>query len=148
MTFLSEYYNWIKAFHLIAVMSWMAGLLYLPRLFVYHAMEEPGSETAKKFEVMEEKLLKVIMNPAMIVTWILGLLMFFSNLEYFRTAGWMHAKFLLVIFMSASHMVMASHRRKFAEKENTKSHKYFRWLNEVPTLLMIVIVILAVVKPF
>ena len=148
MSIILDHYNWIKALHLIAVMSWMAGLLYLPRLFVYHAMEEKGSETSKRLEVMEEKLLRLIMNPAMIVTWVLGLAMFISNIDYFKTAGWMHIKFLLVICMSGAHMAFASWRRAFAAGENTKSHKFYRYANEVPTVLMIVIVVLAVVKPF
>ena len=148
MVDLNSYYLWIKAFHLIAVMSWMAGLLYLPRLFVYHAQEKKGSAASKKFEIMEEKLLRIIMNPAMIITWGLGMLMFFLNLDYLKTAGWMHTKFLLVILMSAAHMYLARTRRIFAEGENTKSHKFYRYVNEIPTVLMIAIVILAIVKPF
>lgn len=148
MDFLTDYYSWLKALHLIAVISWMAGLLYLPRLFVYHAMEEKGSQASEKLEIMEHKLLRLIMNPAMIVTWVLGLAMFFGNLEYFKTAGWMHGKFLLVIVLSGFHMACAKWRREFAHGQNKHSHKFYRYANEVPTVLMIIIVILAIIKPF
>lgn len=143
-----DLYLWVKALHIIAVISWMAGLLYLPRLFVYHAMEKKGSETSKKLEIMESKLLRVIMNPAMIATWVLGLTLFFLNIDYLKTAGWMHVKFLLVILMSAAHMAFAKWRRAFAQGANTRSHKFYRYANEAPTVLMIAIVILAIIKPF
>lgn len=139
-------YEWIKALHVVAVIAWMAGLLYLPRLFVYHTQAAAGSNTSETFKVMERRLLKAIMNPAMIVTWLAGLWIVWQGGWYM--AGWFHAKLLLVIVMSAVHGMLAGHVRAFAEDRNTKPQRYFRILNEVPTVLMIAIVILVIVKPF
>ncbi len=139
-------YPYLKAVHVIAVIAWMAGLLYLPRLYVYHAQVEPGSETSETFKVMERKLLKYIMNPAMIVSLLLGLFLFVL-LELW-TSGWMHAKFLLLVAMFAMHGYMGRWRKDFEADQNKHSHKFYRAMNEVPTLLMIAIVILAVAKPF
>ena len=139
-------YEWIKALHIIAVIAWMAGMLYLPRLFVYHCEAEPGSRQSETFKVMERRLLKVIVNPAMIATWLLGLwLVWYAGLY---TAGWMHAKFALVLAMSAVHGLLVRYVREFAEDRNQRSQQFYRIVNEVPTLLMIAIVILVVVKPF
>ena len=145
---LLENYLWIKAIHLIAVMSWVAGLLYLPRLYVYHVKAAKGSELSETLKIMERRLLRFIMNPAMIVTWILGLTMIAVNTSVMTSGGWMHAKMLLVVLMSATHMAMAVWRKKFERDENTKSEKFYRVWNEVPTVLMIIIVILVIVKPF
>ena len=145
---LSVNYAWIRALHIIAVISWMAGMLYLPRLFVYHAQEEAGSKTSETFKIMERKLLKIIMTPAMIISWILGLSMLYINPGMLSGQGWMHAKLLLVVLMSGVHGMLSAQVRKFQNDENEKSHIYFRWLNELPTVLMIGIVILAVVQPF
>jgi putative membrane protein len=150
--FLSLNYEWLRALHLIAVMSWMAGLLYLPRLFVYHAEEIAengvGTDKGETFKVMENRLLRFIMNPAMIVSWAFGLAMIMGNPAMMQGSGWLHAKLLLVFLMSGVHGMLSAQRRKFANDENQKSAKFFRILNEVPTVLMVVIVILAVVQPF
>ena len=139
-------YLWVKALHLIAVMSWMAGLLYLPRLFVYHAMVEAQSVRAQTFKLMERRLLKAIMNPAMILSWVLGLWLLHQNPELL-VMKWMWIKFSCVIMMTAVHMVFARMRRQL-EQDITLSEKAYRWWNEIPTVLMIVIVIMAVVEPF
>ncbi len=144
---LLSHYDWLRAIHLIAVMSWMAGMLYLPRLFVYHVDVKKGSTQSETFKVMERRLLKFIINPAMIVTWLAGLSLLYAN-PALLSEGWMHAKLLFVVLMSAAHGVFARHTRKFANDANTRSAKYFRIWNEVPTVLMILIVIMAVVEPF
>ena len=138
-------YLWVKALHLIAVMSWMAGLLYLPRLFVYHTMVEAGSVRAQTFKLMERRLLKVIMNPAMIFSWLLGLWLLYQNPELL-IMPWMWIKFSCVVMMTVAHMVFARMRRQL-EQDTTLSEKAYRWWNEVPTILMIIIVIMAVVEP-
>ena len=137
---------WIKALHVVAVVSWMAGLLYLQRLFVYHTIVEVGSQASQLFKTMERRLLKAIMNPAMLVTWLSGLYIAYA-FEYFRSP-WLHAKLTLVLLMSAFHGYMAGRVRAFAEDRNVKSSTFYRFLNEAPTLLMIGIVILVIVKPF
>jgi len=139
-------YEWIKALHIIAVIAWMAGMLYLPRLFVYHCEAEPGSQQSETFKVMERRLLKAIINPAMIAAWLLGLWLVWSAGWY--SAGWMHAKFALALAMSAVHGLFVRYVRAFAEDRNRRSQRFYRIVNEVPTLLMIAIVILVVVKPF
>jgi putative membrane protein len=139
-------YLWLKAFHIIAVIAWMAGMLYLPRLFVYHADVEVGSEQSETFKVMERRLLKAIINPSMIAVWVLGLYLAWSGGWF--VAGWLHAKIVLVIVMSAIHGYYAGAVRAFAEDRNKKSARHWRMMNEVPTLLLIGIVILVVVKPF
>ena len=141
-------YEWLRALHIIAVISWMAGMLYLPRLFVYHADAEVGSDKSETFKVMEWRLLKYIINPAMIVAWILGLSMLYANPGMLEGQGWMHVKLFLVLVMSAIHGVLSKQVKVFKRDENTKSAKYFRILNEVPTALMVIIVIMAVVQPF
>ncbi|MDO9426850.1 MAG: protoporphyrinogen oxidase HemJ [Methylobacterium sp.] len=139
-------YEWIKALHVIAVIAWMAGMLYLPRLFVYHCDAEPGSRQSETFKIMERRLLKAIMTPAMIVTWLAGLYIAYAG-NWF-TAPWLHGKLLLVIAMSGVHGFLSRCVKDFAADRNTRSTKFYRVINEVPTLLMIVIVILVVVKPF
>ncbi|CAN7176160.1 protoporphyrinogen oxidase HemJ [Pararhizobium sp. LjRoot235] len=139
-------YLWIKALHLIAVMSWMAALLYMPRLFIYHTDAAPGSEQSETFKVMEQRLLKVIMNPAMMITWVLGL--YLAWRFYGFQGGWLHAKLLLVVILTGVHVLFARAVRAFGRDENTRSARYWRLMNEAPTLLMILIVIMAVVKPF
>ena len=139
-------YLWLKAFHIIAVISWMAGMLYLPRLFVYHCEAEPGSKQSETFKTMERRLLNVIMTPAMVVTWILGIVMLIQG--HWLSAGWFHIKFALVIALSAVHGLFSRYVADFARDRNRHTQKFFRIVNEIPTLLMIVIVILAVVKPF
>jgi protoporphyrinogen IX oxidase len=139
-------YEWLKAFHIIAVIAWMAGLLYLPRLFVYHCEADVGSIQSETFKVMERRLLKAIINPAMVATWVLGLWLAWSG--GFLKAPWLHAKLLLVILMSGVHGMLSRYVKDFAADRRRKSQKFFRIINEVPTVLMILIVILAVVKPF
>ncbi|WP_426125715.1 protoporphyrinogen oxidase HemJ [Pararhizobium sp. PWRC1-1] len=139
-------YLWIKALHIIAVMSWMAALLYMPRLFIYHTDAAPGSEQSETFKMMEQRLLKVIMNPAMMITWVLGLYLAWS--VYGFQGGWLHAKLLLVVLLTGVHIMFSRAVRAFARDENTRSARYWRLMNEAPTLLMILIVIVAVVKPF
>ncbi len=144
-----ELYHWIKALHIIAVISWMAGMLYLPRLFVYHTQVKVGSEASEMLKTMERRLLRYIINPAMIVTWGAGLwLINYTNaLDTEQNGKWMHYKLSLLVLMQIAHAVMARSRRNFANDKNTKSAKFYRILNEVPTVLMIGIVILVVVRP-
>ena len=139
-------YEWIKALHVIAVISWMAGMLYLPRLFVYHCDAEAGSKQSETFKVMERRLLKAIINPAMIITWLAGLYLAWSGHWY--TSGWFHGKFTLVLILSGVHGFFSRWVKDFAADRNTRSQKFYRIINEVPTGLMILIVILVIVKPF
>lgn len=139
---------YIKAFHVIAIIAWMAGLLYLPRLFVYHAASKTGSEQSETFKVMERRLLKFITTPAMVASWVLGLYLAFSGLIDWSADGWFHAKLALVILLSAFHGMLAKWTKDFAADRNTHSARFYRIANEVPTVLMIFIVILVVVRPF
>jgi protoporphyrinogen IX oxidase len=136
----------VKVVHILAVISWMAGLLYLPRLFVYHCGAPRGSELSETLKVMEYRLLRFIMTPAMIVSWIAGLWLSFAQFGF--AGGWLHAKLLLVVLLSGSHGFMAVLVKTFAADANVRSHKFYRVLNEVPTLLMVGIVVLVVLKPF
>lgn len=138
---------WLKAFHLIAVICWFAAIFYLPRLFVYHAMAE-DQVSRDRFKIMERKLYRGIMNPSMIATLVLGIWMLTLNWEYYKTQGWLHAKLALVVLLIGYHHVCLAYLKKFAADANTKSDKFYRIFNEVPVLLLVVIVILAVVKPF
>lgn len=144
---LLEYYLWIKALHIIAMVSWMAAMLYLPRLFVYHTEVAAGSAQSETFKIMEKRLLRYIATPAMIATWFFAILMIIANPDLF-SQGWLHLKLLLVIGLSAFHGMCAGWMKKFARDANTKSHKFYRIANEVPTVLLVIIVILAIVKPF
>jgi putative membrane protein len=139
-------YLWLKAFHIIAVISWMAGMLYLPRLFVYHCEAETGSRQSETFKTMEHRLLRFIMTPAMIVTWGLGLWLAWVGGLF--TTPWLHAKLALVILMSGAHGMMSRFVKDFAADSNRKSQKFYRIFNEVPTVLMILVVLLAVLKPW
>ena len=142
-------YLWLKAFHIIAMIAWMAGMLYLPRLFVYHCEAEPGSRQSETFKLMERRLLKLIINPAMIATWLLGLtLIWLMGQDAFLQAGWLHAKLALVVAMSAVHGFFVRWVKDFAADSNAHSQKFYRLANEIPMALLILIVILAVVKPF
>jgi protoporphyrinogen IX oxidase len=140
-------YLWLKALHIVAVISWMAGLLYLPRLMIYHCAAETGSVQSETFKTMERRLFRYIMTPAMIVAWAAGLWLAFGYVG-FAGGYWLHAKFLLVIAMSAAHDQMGRWLKDFAEDRNTRPQRFYRIANEVPTLLMLAIVVLAVVKPF
>jgi putative membrane protein len=139
-------YEWIKAFHVVAVISWMAGMLYLPRLMVYHAEAQTGSIQSETFKVMERRLLKGIINPAMTIAWVLGLYLAWEGFGF--KGGWLHGKILLALILSAIHGMLVKHVRAFAADSNVKSPRYFRILNEVPAVLMVGIVILVIVKPF
>ena len=139
-------YLWIKALHVIAVISWMAGMLYLPRLFIYHCAAEPGSVQSETFKVMERRLLRFIINPAMVITWAAGLWLAWSGFAF--SGGWLHAKIAAVLVLSGVHGYFAGAVRRFAEDRNLKTARHWRLMNEVPTLLMIVIVVLVIVKPF
>jgi protoporphyrinogen IX oxidase len=144
-------YPWLKAFHVIAVIAWMAGMLYLPRLFVYHCAAEKGSVQSETFKVMERRLLRAIINPAMVATWVLGLTLAWmgpdSRYGWFAS-GWLQAKLVLVLGLSAMHGLFARWVKDFAADRNQHSQKFYRLANEIPTIIMIFIVILAVVKPF
>ena len=139
-------YLWIKAIHVIAIISWMAGMLYLPRLFIYHCEAEKGSAQSETFKVMEGRLLRIIINPAMVISWVLGL--WLASTGGFFSAPWFHAKLALVVALSAVHGYFSMAVRAFAEDRNTRSPRFWRIINEVPTILMILIVILVIVKPF
>jgi protoporphyrinogen IX oxidase len=142
-------YLWLKALHIIAVISWMAGMLYLPRLFVYHCAAAPGSAQSETFKVMERRLLKAIINPAMIATWLFGLSMIWlMGKDAFLAAYWLHAKLALVIALSGLHGFFVRWVKQFAADQNRHTAKFYRIVNEIPTVLMIAIVILVVVKPF
>ncbi|MFE1597692.1 protoporphyrinogen oxidase HemJ [Methylobacterium sp. ID0610] len=139
-------YLWIKAGHVVAIIAWMAAMLYLPRLFVYHAALPAGSAQGETFKVMERRLAKAIMTPAMIATWVLGLALAWMSGAY--TQGWLHAKFALVLALSGLHGWFSRLVKDFAADRNTRSPTFYRVINEVPTLLMILVVILVIVKPF
>jgi putative membrane protein len=141
-------YPWIKALHIMAVIAWMAGLFYLPRLYVYHAERAAvGSELDQTFQVMEEKLLRLIMNPAMIVAWLAGLVLLSMGV-FDWGAGWSWIKIAAVLAMTAAHGWMAKRRKEFLSGQNTRSGRTYRLFNEVPTVLMVVIVIAVIVRPF
>lgn len=141
-----DVYLWIKALHVIAVIAWMAGMLYLPRLFVYHCEAEIGSKQSETFKIMERRLLKAIINPAMTVTWLAGLFLAWSG--HWFSLGWLHVKLALVLVLSAVHGFFSRWVKDFAADRRLRSQKFYRIINEVPTVLMILIVILVIVKPF
>lgn len=141
-------YLWVKALHIVAVIAWMAGLLYLPRLFVYHVEAEPGSKQSETLKVMERRLLRGIMNPAMVAVLILGGFLIANLGPAAAHSGWLLVKLVCVVGLFAIHMACASWRRAFAEDRNMHGARFYRWMNEVPAVLMVVIVIMAVVKPF
>lgn len=145
---MGDLYLWVKAGHIIAVISWMAGLLYLPRLFVYHAQCEANSEQAKMLLIMERRLLKAIMGPAMVATWLLGLtlLLVFDTVSL-NAFGWFHVKFALVLLLSGFHGFLGKLFRQFVDNNNQHDAKFYRLINEIPTVLMIGIVILVIVRP-
>jgi len=141
-----ELFLWLKALHVIAVIAWMAGMLYLPRLFVYHCEVTPGSAESERFKVMERKLMRAIINPSMIAVWVLGLTLAIVTHAY--TQGWLQLKFVLVLALSGIHGLLAGSMKAFARDENRRTQRFYRIINEVPAALMVVIVILVVVKPF
>ena len=139
-------YDWLKALHVIAVIAWMAGMLYLPRLFVYHCEAEPGSKQSETFKIMERRLLRAIINPAMIAAWLFGLGLAWQGGWF--AAPWLQAKLALVLVLSVIHGLLARWVRDFAADANRNSQKFYRIINEIPAILMVGIVILVVVKPF
>ena len=146
--FLLGSYPWFKAIHIIAVMSWMAGLLYLPRLFVYHVEVEFNSTEDRRFQIMERRLLRAIMNPAMVVSYIFGILLILTPGIVDWSSAWIWLKILAILVLTGCHHAMGKWRKDLAEGTNQKSQRYFRLANEVPTISMIIIVIMVVVKPF
>ncbi len=144
--FLSNNILWIKALHVISVIAWMSGMFYLPRLFVYHTETEPGSAASERFKVMERRLLRAIINPSMIATWVFGLTLAWLTAAY--KEHWLQMKFLLVIAMSGLHGYFAGRVKAFAQDRNDKPARFYRILNEVPPILMVFIVILVIVQPF
>ena len=145
--FLSEYYLWIKAIHLIFVIAWMAGMMYLPRLFVYHHQSDKGGEAEKYFTQMERRLLKGIINPSMIAVWVFGILLLIANSQILLQP-WFHVKFALVIVISGIHGFYANARRKFEAGERPRTEKFWRLMNEAPFTGLIIIVVMVIVKPF
>ena len=146
-----SWFLWVKALHVIGVIAWMAGLLYLPRLFVYHAAAAKGSEASETFKTMERRLLRGIMNPAMILAWTFGLVLVFvypveASIDW--TKGWVHAKALAVVLMTVLHHIYALWRKDFALDRNTRPPRFYKWWNEIPAVLMVVIVIMVIGKPF
>ena len=144
---MANYYEWFKALHIISVISWMAGMFYLPRLYVYHSMTKPGSEMDKTFQTMEYRLFKIIMNPSMISTYVFGIIT--SHIYGFGALGkWFHIKMLMVIILTILHGIFARWRKDFVGGKNTRSDKFYRFINEIPVVLMIVAVFMVVLKPF
>ena len=146
-TLLLDVYLWLKALHLISMVAWMAGMFYLPRLFVYHTTAPAGSQQSETFKVMERKLLKVIINPAMIATWVFGLLMLAAQPAWLEQ-GWMHVKLTALVGLSVFHMMLVRWWRAFANDTNQRSQRFYRLANEVPTVLLIDVVFMAVLRPF
>ena len=148
MTWLVEYYPWIKSFHILGVIAWMAGMFYLPRLFAYHVDAEPGSSQSETFKIMERRLLRAIINPAMVIAWGFGLMLVFTPGVVDWSRGWPWLKAVMVLSMSALHGMLARWRRDFAADRNTHPARFYRAVNEMPTVFVVVIVIMVVVKPF
>jgi len=139
-------YLWVKALHVVSIIAWMAGLLYLPRLFVYHCQAQIGSNQSETFKIMERRLLRAIMNPAMIASWGFGIWMIVS--QNLWNDGWVHAKLTGVVLLTVCHMMMGKWRKDFESDQNQRPERFYRMMNEVPTVLMIAVVILVIVKPF
>jgi len=146
--FLTWLYPWTKAFHVISLIAWMAGMFYLPRLYVYHCETRPGSAESERFKVMEGRLLRQIINPAMIATWGFGLLLALTPGVIDWSAGWWHVKLAAVLVLSGFHGMLSRWRRDFMQDHNTRPQRFYRIANEVPTLLVIIIVIMVIVRPF
>lgn len=146
-THMVDYFNWIKAAHIISVVTWFAAIFYLPRLYVYHAMSDDNI-SHERFIIMERKLYRGIMTPSMIATWTFGLWMLFLGWDTYKTQGWLHLKLVLVVLLSAYHGACGFYRKKLVDNPQYKSHVFWRWFNEVPVFALVAIVILVVVKPF
>lgn len=142
-----DWYGIVKALHVVSVIAWMAGMLYLPRLFVYHAEATPGSPQSETFKVMERRLLRAIMNPAMAATWVFGITML-ALVPGWLSDGWLHAKLTLVVLLTVVHHVFSAWRKRFERDENQRSARFYRVWNEVPTVIMVAVVFLVILKPF
>ena len=145
---MSEYYEWIRAVHIFTVIFWMAGLLYMPRLFVYHSKAKPGGELDETLKLQERRLLKIIMNPAMIVAFFFGLMLVYLRRDVLTTDIWLYVKLAGVFILFGIHGMLSADRKKFERGERPRSEKFYRMINEVPALLTILIVIMAVIEPF
>lgn len=146
---LATLYPWTKALHVISLIAWMAGMFYLPRLYVYHCGLVVGSAESERFKVMERRLLKQIINPAMIATWVFGIFLVLTpGVVDWGQDGWWYVKLTMVLLMSGFHGAMSKWRQEFLEDRNRRSHKFYRVANEVPTVLLVVIVVMVIVKPF
>jgi putative membrane protein len=145
---LGDYYLWVKSFHVISMVAWMAGLFYLPRLYVYHCDLPIGSVESERFKLMEYRLFKQIMNPAMMATWFFGLLLVLTPGVLNWASGWWHTKLFCVILMTAFHMALGRWRKDFMRDANSRRGRFYRIANELPTVLMVIIVIMVIVKPF
>jgi putative membrane protein len=148
LSWLAPLYPWVKSLHVISLIAWMAGLLYLPRLFVYHCDVARGSAESERFKIMETRLLKQIMTPAMLATWTFGLLLVLTPGVIDWAAGWWHVKLLCVILMSGAHGAQSAWRRRFLEDRNTRPQRFYRIVNEIPAVLMVIIVMMVIAKPF
>jgi protoporphyrinogen IX oxidase len=148
MNFLLPLYPWIKSFHVISMVAWMAGMFYLPRLFVYHCETVPGSAESERFKVMEYRLLRQIINPAMTATFVFGILLMLTPGVITWTEGWWYVKLTAVVLMTGLHGAMSKWRREFMEDRNTRSPRFYRIVNELPTVLLVIIVIMVIVRPF
>ncbi|MBM3491035.1 MAG: protoporphyrinogen oxidase HemJ [Alphaproteobacteria bacterium] len=148
MTGLAEWYAWLRALHVIAMVAWMAGMLYLPRLFVYHAAAKPGSELSETLKVMERRLLRGIVNPAMIATWLLGVALLIVPGAVDWSMGWIYVKLAAVLAMSALHGFLARWRKDFAADRNRRPAGFYRVINELPAALLVAIVVMVLVRPF
>lgn len=147
--FLADWHLWLKAFHVIFVITWMAGIFYLPRLFVYHCGVKTGSGQDKMFQVMERKLLRTIMNPSMILVWIFGIALIFAiGVEVFFGEIWGWVKLAAVVGLTWFHHLLARYRKDFAAGKNSRSETYYRRINEIPALLLVIIVIMVIIRPF
>ena len=148
MDWINGVYDWIKALHVISVIAWMAGMLYLPRLFVYHADAEPGSDKSETFKVMERRLLRLIMNPAMVAAFVFGGLMLLAPGRHDWSAGWLWVKFAMIAGLTVLHHLFGLWREDFLADRNTRPARFYRMINEAPTLAMIVLVIMVIARPF
>ncbi len=148
MSWLAPAYPWIKVAHIVSVIAWMAGLLYLPRLFVYHADAAPGSDKSEIFKLMERRLLRGIMNPAMIATYVFGIALAATPGLVDWSMGWMWVKLVGVAGLTLYHHLLSRWRKEFADDRNRRRARFYRFINEVPTLILILIVVMVVVKPF
>lgn len=148
MDLLTTLYPWIKALHVVSVIAWMAGMLYLPRLYVYHCDAPPGSQASEMLKVMERRLLRAIVNPAMIATFLFGILLIASPAGPTLAEGWLHAKIALVLVLAGVHGLFARWRKDFEADRNRRPARFYRIANEAPTALMVAIVVLVIVRPF